>query len=80
MSREELIKQITPIAQSIFQKQDLVISDELSGQNLETWTSLAFMKFISAIEEQYGFRFRLVELFPLRNMGAIIDATLVHIQ
>lgn len=78
MTREELKVQIEAIAREVFQKPELVVNDALSAADVDTWTSLSFTQFIAAIEKQYGFKFKLMELLQLRTMGAIIDATLRH--
>lgn len=79
MTREEIIDQLTPIAREIFAKPELVITDELSYENLDTWTSLAFMQFLTAIEEHFGFKYKMMELIRLQNMGAVIDSILTHV-
>lgn len=80
MTREEIINQLTPIAREIFAKPELVITDELSYENLDTWTSLAFMQFLTAIEEHFGFKYKMMELIRLQNMGAVIDSILTHVE
>ena len=80
MTREELKEQIETIARDVFQKPELVMSDAMSAADVDTWTSLSFTQFIAAIEKQYGFKFKLMELLQLRTMGAIIDATLKHVS
>lgn len=79
MNREQLVEEIQAIAREIFVKPELVITDATSAIDVDTWTSLSFMQFLTAIEEKYGFRFKMMELLQLRNMGAVIDATLKHI-
>ena len=79
MIREELAKEIEAIARDIFCKPELIISDALSASDVDTWTSLSFMQFLTAVEDKYGFRFKMMELLQLRNMGAVIDATLKHL-
>lgn len=79
MNREQLVEEIQTIAREIFAKPELVIADTTSAMDVDTWTSLSFMQFLTAIEEKYGFRFKMMELLQLRNMGAVIDATLKHI-
>lgn len=79
MNRELLTAEIEAIARDVFKKPDLVVTDTLSATDVDTWTSLSFMQFLTAIEERYGFRFRMMELLQLRNMGAIIEATEKHI-
>ena len=79
MNRDVLKNEIQAIARDVFQKPELVLNDALSATDVDTWTSLSFTQFIAAIEKQYGFKFKLMELLQLRTMGAIVDATLKHI-
>lgn len=79
MNREQLVEEIQAIAREIFVKPDLVITDVTSAPDVDTWTSLSFMQFLTAIEDRYGFKFKMMELLQLRNMGAVVDATLKHI-
>lgn len=79
MNREELKNEIQDIAREIFAKPELEINDAMGVANVDTWTSLSFMQFLTAIEDKYGFKFKMMELLQLRNMGAVIDATLKHI-
>lgn len=80
MERNELILEIQTIAREIFAKPELVITDALTATDVDTWTSLSFMQFLTAIEDKYGFKFKMMELLQLRNMGAVIDATLRHVN
>ena len=79
MNRDVLKNEIQAIARDVFQKPELVVNDALSAADVDTWTSLSFTQFIAAIEKQYDFKFKLMELLQLRTMGAIVDATLKHI-
>ena len=80
MTREELIIELTPIVREVFGKEELVVSDNLDASNVETWTSLSFMHLLSEIEGHFSFKFKMFELVTLHNMGAIINATLNHIN
>ncbi len=80
MEREELKNEIQVIARDIFAKPELVINDAMGAADVDTWTSLSFMQFLTAIEDKYGFKFKMMELLQLRNMGAVIDATLKHVS
>ena len=79
MKREDLKNEIQEIAREIFAKQELEINYAMGAADVDTWTSLSFMQFLTAIEDKYGFKFKMMELLQLRNMGAVIDATLKHI-
>ena len=79
MTREEIISQLTPIAQAMLKDDTLVISDDLSAANVPTWTSLSFMMLLTEIENHFGFKFKMMEILKLRNMGAIIDSIQTHV-
>ena len=79
MEREQLKDEIQVIAREIFAKPELEITDAMGAADVDTWTSLSFMQFLTAVEDKYGFKFKMMELLQLRNMGAVIDATLKHI-
>lgn len=79
MNRDDLKKEIQCIAQEVFAQPELVLTDSLSATDVATWTSLSFMQFLTAIEDKYGFKFKMMELLQLRNMGAVVDATMKHV-
>lgn len=79
MNREEIIEKLTPIAQQIFADDALVLNDDLTAANVANWTSLSFMQFLTEIENQFGFKFKMMELLKLQSMGAIIDSIQTHI-
>lgn len=79
MTREEIISQLTPIAQAMLKDDTLVISDDLSAANVPTWTSLSFMMLLTGIENHFGFKFKMMEILKLQNMGAIIDSIQTHV-
>lgn len=78
MERSEIIEKLTPIARTIFENQDMVLADDMSADNVATWTSLAFMQFLTEIENQFGFKFKMMELFNLKTMGNIIASIEKH--
>ena len=78
MERSEIIEKLTPIARTIFENQDMVLVDDMSADNVATWTSLAFMQFLTEIENQFGFKFKMMELFNLKTMGNIIASIEKH--
>lgn len=78
MTREEILTKLTPIAQEIFTDNSLVLNDAMSAENVSTWTSLSFMQLLTEIEEQFGFKFKMMEILRLQTMGAIIDAIQQH--
>lgn len=78
MERQDIVARLTPIAQKVFEKPGLELSDDLSAETLEAWTSLAFMNLLQAIEQDFGFKFKMMELLSLKTMGDIINTIGQH--
>lgn len=78
MERNEIVAQLTTIASEIFQLENLVLTEDMSATNVETWTSLTFMQLLTAIEENFGFKFKMMELIQIKNMGDIIQSIESH--
>jgi acyl carrier protein len=78
MERREIIEKLTPIARQIFADDALVLDGDLSAANVANWTSLSFMQFLTEIENQFGFKFKMMEILKLQNMGAVINAIESH--
>ena len=78
MERSEIILKLTPIAREMLKDESLVLRDDMSAENVPTWTSMSFMMFLTEIENQFGFKFKMMEILHLQNMGVIIDTIQEH--
>ena len=79
MTKDELMNQVEPIIREVFNKPDLAIAEDMGPNNQEAWTSLSFLQLLTAIENRFGFRFKIMEIPMLDNLGQVLDATLRHI-
>ena len=73
MTRVEVFTCIQDIFRDIFDEDDLVISDSTNSDEIEDWDSLNHINLVSAIEQEFGVKFTLVELVSLKNVGEMID-------
>ncbi len=78
MDRKEILEKLTPLARTVFESPDLVLTDDMSSETMDKWTSLSFMQLLTAIEQEFGFRFKMMELLSLKNMGDIINTIAKH--
>ena len=79
MNREAIIEKLTPIVRTNLQNASLELRDDLSAENVSTWTSLAFMQMLTDIENEFGIKFKMMELIRLRTMGDIIQSLEAHL-
>jgi acyl carrier protein len=73
MTKEDMFGQVQEIFRDIFDVDDLVITDSTNSDEIEDWDSLNHINLVSAIEQEFGVKFTLVELVSLKNVGEMID-------
>jgi acyl carrier protein len=56
----------------------LVISPDLSREDLQTWDSLAHVRIIAAIEERFDFQFSLSEIEDVDTVGGLLAIIAAH--
>lgn len=78
MEREQIISKLTEISREVFQDNQLVIKEDMSATNVDAWTSLTFMQLLTAIEHEFNFRFKMLEVIKLKNIGDIINSIELH--
>ena len=78
MDRKDAMDRIVPIARKVFEKPDLELSDTLDATQVDTWTSYAFMQLLGKVEEEFGFKFTMMELIKIRNIGTLVDVVMQH--
>lgn len=79
MTRETIIEKLTPIVRTCLQNETLELRDDMSAENVSTWTSFAFMQMLTDIENEFGIKFKMMELIRLRTMGDIIQSLEAHL-
>lgn len=72
MTRNEIIEKLTPIFRKELEMNDLVLTDDLSANDVDNWTSLTHMLIMTKVEEDFGVTFKLKELKKLQNVGDMI--------
>lgn len=80
MEREAIVKKLTPLVKDVFGDGMIVVSNEMSPETTETWTSLSFMQLLSRIESEFNFKFKIFELISIHNMGDLITAIAKHCE
>lgn len=76
MERKELSEKLRAIFRSVFNTDDIEITDELTANDVANWDSLSHMILISEIEKSLGITFKLKELNKMKNVGNMMDIIL----
>lgn len=73
MERQDLINKLTTIFQTTFEDNSIVLTDELTANDVDNWDSLTHMILISTIEKKFDIKFKLKDLNKMKNVGALIE-------
>jgi len=73
MERTDVVDKLTIIFRKVFNDDSLLITKELTANDVDLWDSLSHMILITEIENTFSIKFRLKELNKMRNVGDMID-------
>jgi acyl carrier protein len=72
------MQQITGILRDIFEDENLQVTPETNAKMVPGWDSMAQVKVLMAIEEEFGVHFSSREMDRLRNVGDLVAAVTRH--
>lgn len=72
MEITEINKNLTGIFRKVFSNDTLMLSNELTANDVENWDSLTHMLLISEIENAFSIKFKLKDLNKMKNVGDMI--------
>jgi acyl carrier protein len=73
MSREEGAERLSELMRDVFDVDDLEYRDSLKADDVEGWDSLSHVRFLIAVEKEFGFRFTSSEIDRFKNVGEVLD-------
>ena len=65
----DLRERLQDVFRSVFDDDDMVISDEMSANDVEDWDSLQHINLIIAVEKTFGIAFTVAEISQLKEPG-----------
>jgi acyl carrier protein len=73
MDRTEVVNKLTEVFRKVFSNDSLILTNELTANDVDQWDSLSHMILITEIENVFSIRFKLKDLNKMRNVGDMID-------
>tara|TARA_B100000780_G_C20767290_1_gene304702 strand:+ start:57 stop:299 length:243 start_codon:yes stop_codon:yes gene_type:complete len=80
MEKLELVEKLTKTFRSTFDDDNLIITDDLTANDVDNWDSLTHMILISEVENEFGIKFKLKDLNKMKNVGALIEIIISKIN
>ncbi|MEI6764163.1 MAG: acyl carrier protein [Bacteroidota bacterium] len=73
MEKEIIVSKLTAIFRDIFNNENLVLTREMTANDVEDWSSLTHVLMIKQVESVFAIKISLKELNKLKNVGVLID-------
>ncbi len=72
MEQTEVLDKLTGIFRNVFNNTSLVVTSELTANDVVQWDSLSHMLLIAEVENSFSIKFKLKELNKMRNVGDMV--------
>ncbi len=72
MKKLEIENNLTKIFRELFSNTSIIISDNLTANDIDGWDSLTHMLLIVEIESFFSIKFKLKDLNKMKNVGELI--------
>mgnify|MGYP005638397269 FL=1 len=73
MESADLNDRMTSVFREVFDDDSLVLSPEMSADDIDDWDSLSHIRLIVSHEKEFGVKFKTTEIGDIRNVGGFID-------
>lgn len=72
MSENEVLVKLTQVFQDVFDDGAIVITPATTARDVDGWNSLANIRLMIAVEDEFGIKFNVGEFQEFRNIGDLV--------
>lgn len=72
MNQNEILERVQEVVADQLDRDDLTLSMDTVAASVEGWDSLAHVRIMIAVEEEFGVRFDMSEITSLANVGDLV--------
>lgn len=72
MDLDAIYVKLTAIFHDVFDDESIVVTPELTADDVDEWDSLAHIRLVLAIEKKFGLKFSAAEVGRLKNVGEFV--------
>ena len=68
----DIYSRLEPIFEKVFDQEGIAITPTLTAHDVEDWDSLAHIRLIIAVEQEFGVHFQTTEVNNFKNVGELV--------
>ena len=73
LNEQDVMPRLTRVFRNVFGDKRLIISRRTTADDVDDWDSLEHINLISAVEDEFGIRFKMGEVSSMKNVGEMVD-------
>jgi acyl carrier protein len=73
MERNDIMARVQEIFRDELDLEELVLTDEMTADDVEEWDSLSHVQLVVALEKAFGVKFTSREILSWDNVGDLVD-------
>jgi len=72
MNNNDLYVELSAIFHDVFDDESIVVTPQLTADDVDEWDSLSHIRLVLAIERKFGLQFSAAEVSRLKNVGEFV--------
>jgi len=72
MGKENIMQKLSIIFNNVLEHNNFTLNSNTTANDVDGWDSITHMMIINEIEQEYNFKFKLMDLMNLENVGDLI--------
>lgn len=69
----EIYERLTGVFHDVFDDEDLVLTPQLTANDVEGWDSLTHIRLVLSVEKEFGVKFSSGDVARLKNVGEFAE-------
>lgn len=80
MERSEIIQKIESIVAASLNHHDFTMTEETKPEEITGWDSMANAMILTAIEQEFGIKFKFADMLAWKTVGELAEIVLVKVE
>lgn len=73
MDERVIYQRLNAVFQDVFDDDSITVSSKTTADDIDDWDSLEHITLISAVEKEFGMKFKMGEISSMKNVGEMVS-------